>query len=479
MKRIVWIFLSFQVFSYTFGQCSHEATVERLLQLLTQKGVLTEAETAALMSELKASNEQPVKQEMSSPAVTTTTNIGEDSPPPVQAASQTSASNAQKSSPSVKVSEMIDLSGDLRLRYDSQIRTVDEASWERRRPRYRLRFGLNAEPLENLNVGFRLASGNGLQNTTNQSFDGHGTGNDIFIDRVYADWKPAKWFQIYGGKHRNIFGRTPLVWDTDVNLVGSSQRLVHKSERFTLFGNFTQFIVEELDLKQVSDADPIMLGYQGGMELEVSSKIDLETIVSFYDFRNLHLLDPTNIDDDMEFVGYNNRHGQQMVFDANGNLLNEFRTIELGAKFKLQYFPQPLNFFGHYIRNTAADIDKLRTEGVEVPGSDPIGLYAYGGDNRDTGYQFGLEFGFRGKKGDFFIQYFYQVLEDFAFPAVFVDSDFHNGGTNNRGHRTWVSYYLHDKIHLQGLFYFTQRDNIAKDGLFDENRGQFDIIFDF
>jgi len=121
----------------------------------------------------------------------------------------------------------------------------------------------------------------------------------------------------------------------------------------------------------------------------------------------------------------------------------------------------------------------MQREGVRVGASDPAALAVYGSDNRDSGYQFGFGIGYKEKKGDLHLQYFYQALEDFAFPAVFVDSDFHGGGTNNRGHRATVNYFLTDNIYLQGVFFFTKRDNEAKDGKQDENRTQLDVIFKF
>ena len=96
------------------------------------------------------------------------------------------------------------------------------------------------------------------------------------------------------------------------------------------------------------------------------------------------------------------------------------------------------------------------------------------------GYQFGMNLGYRETKGDLYLQYFYQVLQDFAFPAVFVDSDFHGGGTNNRGDRAKVNYFLTDNIYLQGILFFTQLDSQASSGgPFDENRTQLDVIFKF
>ena len=81
--------------------------------------------------------------------------------------------------------------------------------------------------------------------------------------------------------------------------------------------------------------------------------------------------------------------------------------------------------------------------------------------------------------GNLYVKYFYQVLEDYAFPSVFVDSDFHGGGTNNKGHKIDARYIINDKIYANAAGYFTERDNVKKDGKFDENRIQLDIVIKF
>ena len=86
----------------------------------------------------------------------------------------------------------------------------------------RLRLGMKAETTENTEVGVRLASGSGFQNTTNQSFDEHARGKNIFIDRAYGSRKATDFLSIQGGKHKNPLFTSPLVWDPDVNPEGLS-----------------------------------------------------------------------------------------------------------------------------------------------------------------------------------------------------------------------------------------------------------------
>lgn len=457
-------------------QVPQAGTSEKLVQILVRKGILTQEEAQALMAEVQREEEEAT----TSAAADNPAKPAPQAAAPAQPPAPAPAKDLSKSF--LSVGEKVKFSGDLRLRYDSQRRNEGpgKEDIDRRRTRYRLRFGMTAEPLANTKVGFQLASGSGYQNTTNQSFDEHGRGKNIFIDRAYASYSPVNWLTVTGGKHKNPFMTSSLVWDSDVTLEGFSEELRHKAEKAEFFATFTQFFVEELNLKAKSNRDPMMLGYQGGVKLKPVSGVGVDLGVAYYDFRNLDLIDSSSLKDDTTFQGFNNSYSQQMVYDANGSLLNEFRTVELNSKLKLsKVLPTQLGFFGSYIKNTAADIQRLQEYGVAVENSDPSKLLLYGSDDRDSGYQFGAELGYKEKKGDLYFQYAYQVLEDYAFPAVFVDSDFHGGGTNNRGHRTIVNYFLADNVILQGTMFFTKRDLEIKDGKKDESRLQLDLIFDF
>jgi len=169
-----------------------------------------------------------------------------------------------------------------------------------------------------------------------------------------------------------------------------------------------------------------------------------------------------------------------MIFDDAGTLLNEFGCWELGAKLKIKdLLPVPLSIFGGFIQNSDADISKLIAEGVDPGDSDPAELERYGDDDRDTGWQIGFSLGNKKKKGDLYGKYFYQELQDYAFPAVFVDSDFHGGGTNNKDHYINGRYFFTDNIHTRATLFLTEREDERKDGQKDEDRIQSDIILTF
>jgi len=388
--------------------------------------------------------------------------------------------------------EKIDFKGDLRLRHDTQWRDEGDDKYDRNRERLRLRFGFDTKITDTTKVGVRLVSGSGYQNTTNQSFDEHARCKQIFIDRAYASWQPADFFKITGGKHKNPLFTTPLVWDPDVNPEGISESLnFDVSDSISIFSNLGQWFIEELKIKD-SDRDPTLLVFQLGTQIKPSKKIKFELAGTYYDFKNLDELewDEDVLNDTTEFLGYNNKYGQQMIFDSNEKLLNEFKCWELAAKVNIKdVLPVPFSIFGNYIVNKGADIDELIADGEfmdkdgdgisDKEDSNPAKLKKYSGDDRDTGWLVGVSVGNKKKKGDWYAKYHYQVLEDYAFPAVFVDSDFHGGGTNNKGHYVHGRYFLADNIQARATGFFTERDDESKDGKKDEDRVQLDIVINF
>jgi hypothetical protein len=274
------------------------------------------------------------------------------------------------------------------------------------------------------------------------------------------------------------------VWDPDVNPEGLSETVKFDvADGMGIFANFGQWFIEELDIKGESDSDPTLLAYQLGFSVQPSKKVKLEIAGAYYDFMNMDTIsyDADDLDDTATFLGYNQGHSQQMIFDSDGKLLNEFGCWEVGAKLKIKdVLPVPFSIFGDYVQNTRADIQELIAEGVDPGDSDPEDLMAYEGDDRDSGWLVGFDIGNKKKQGDWYGKYFYQELQDFAFPAVFVDSDFHGGGTNNKGHYVQGVYLLTDNIQAKGTFFLgTEREDERKDGKKDEDRIQLDIVIKF
>lgn len=378
--------------------------------------------------------------------------------------------------------ERIKLSGDFRLRYDSQWRDEASADYRRDRERFRLRLGMEAKTSDTTKVGVRLDSGTGEQNGTNASFDDHARGKGIWIDQAYFDWKATDFLKITGGKQANPLFTSQLVWDADVNPEGVAENFTVKmNDNAKLFVSLGQWVIEELNSKEFN-TDPMMMNYQAGADINLVENIGLTIAATYYDFKNLEDLAWSEgvLKDDTTFLGGNQGLSQQMIFDADGNLLNEFGCVEIGTKLSIKKaLPVPVSLFAFYIKNLDQDIDDLVDDGVNPGDSDPAKLLAYGGDDRDSGWQLGFDVGSKKKKGDIYFQYFYQEIEDYAFPAVFVDSDFHGGGTNNKGHKADVVYCFTDNVSLTASGALAEREDEDKDGKRDEDRLQLDALFKF
>ena len=467
------------------GGAALATEVDTLVEKLVEKGVLTREEADALIEEAREETAEP-EVAPEEEADTEEEAVADAEAAPEEAAEQETAKASFKLP---KWVSRIHPMGDLRLRWDTQVQDKNETGKEpqndtRNRGRFRLRFGAKADITESVEVGLRMVSGSGFQNTTNQSFDDQFRGKPLFFDLAYAKWEALENLTLTGGKYENQIFTTPLVWDPDVNPEGFAQALSYGAhERVDLFANFGQWLVEEI---KSENSDTAMLAFQLGAAVQASERVSIKLAGGYYEFLNLDAIatpdDPT---DSEEWIGYNNTHGQLMIFDAEEKLLNDFGTLEVQLKVAFEdVLPVPFSIFGSYINNFRADIDELLTEGVaytdgEGNTSDPAVLAGYGSDDRETGWLVGFDVGRKKGRGDWYAYYWYQVLEDYAFPAVFVDSDFHDGGTNNRGHKLHARYYLLDRVSLQATAFLTERDDESVFGKYDEDRIQLDIVLKF
>ncbi len=468
MMKIIYLLWVLSIFLIPFDNNSSALAgeVDILIDKLVEKGVLSSSEAEELVTEIQKESAKETEEIKEVAAETAKEVVKEE---------------GKKGGFEIPNWVMaIKPFGDFRLRHDTQWKDKDSGSDTRNRERFRLRFGIKTKVTENTEVGIRLASGSGFQNTTNQSFDDHGRGKNIFIDRAYAKWKASKNITLMGGKHKNHLLTTPLVWDPDVNPEGFAETFNFGiNDSISLFANFGQWFIQEISTE---NSDPTQLTFQMGTEIKPNKDIKLQFAATYHSFLNMDRIsyNADDIDDKQTFIGFNNAFGQQMVFDSEGQLLNEWGCLELGLKAKFKdVLPLPFLFFANYIQNFDSDMDELTSRGVAYADTDPSDLLAYEGDDRKTGWLVGFDFGNKKKKGDWYMKYHYQVLEDYAFPAVFVDSDFHGGGTNNKGHYIHGRYLVTDNIQLKATGFLTERDDERKDGKFNEDRIQLDVVLAF
>jgi hypothetical protein len=125
------------------------------------------------------------------------------------------------------------IGGDFRGRFDQITAPNNENYVSRDRFRYRLRFGIVANMLDNMEVGFRLGSGDAAKGyntgnplSSNSTMQDNASKKNIYIDTAYAKWtalNSGNWLLAATiGKMENPFNFTPMVFDPDLTPEGAA-----------------------------------------------------------------------------------------------------------------------------------------------------------------------------------------------------------------------------------------------------------------
>jgi hypothetical protein len=354
----------------------------------------------------------------------------------------------------------IKLYGDMRLRYeqfwDRRVQQTPSATvlWspgtvneqDRTRYRYRLRFGLEAKAGDWIG-GFRLASGDAGGPTadpisTNTTMTNWASKKNINIDMAYIKYTPS--YVTLGdlsmtvGKMENTFWETDMVYDGDLTPEGFAEQYKYKfGDRYSVFANLGQWVIQENNITGTTNNNPrgkdaYMFGYQVGHQLGiVDKKLDLKQAVAFYDYTGLWA-SQTNPGVATANSTVNNALAP---YFGSSVLQNEFEVLSVNNELRLGYWEKyPIRLQGEYIHNF----------GNNVNGGDGVGV---------DGFKVGGILGEAKKRGQWQVGYWYEFLQANANPGIFSDSDFGNGGTNNKGHILKASYCLTDWASL-GVAYW-------------------------
>jgi hypothetical protein len=323
--------------------------------------------------------------------------------------------------------------GDFRVRHESFF-NKSAGQIDRHRERFRLRFGAKME-MEKWEALVRLASGTGEQTSTNQTMGNSWNQKNIYVDQVFATYKPTEWLKFMGGRMENPFWRlytSDLVWDADVNPEGFAERVEFDlSPMVSVFGNFGQMPVNEINSGNAADKDPWMYGNQVGVKTTLGRGLRWDFAVADYSFSHetINPLLSTATVDSPVLQGDNRR-----VLGNGALLAGQFNMLQFTTQLGLQALV-PVRLQADYVKN----IHPERFNG------------------QDTGYQYGLILGSAKNKGGLEAAYYNKYLEANATLSDFSDSDWGNGGTNRKGHIFILAYGLTGYVTLQGKYFLTKR----------------------
>jgi len=379
--------------------------------------------------------------------------------------------------------DAVRFNGDFRGRYDGLYKDapgfVDRHRW-----RYRLRYGVTIDMLDNFEVGFRLGSGDvaGLSSTVdpisqNATFENNGAKKGIYIDLAYASWNPLRgptWSAgTTIGKMENPFVFSDAVFDRDYTPEGVAQTLGYRlntEHSLKLIGS-----AWALDEISASSLDPYFFGGQLRWNAEWDAEWQSTAGVALFSVTNREKLGNTDV--------------------PNINTGNTRLPATPAAT-----SPFPAHAFNAFMVDAGVTYNFL--EGVPFYNAKfPITLsgdfmHNHTAPDNNVGYSVGVVFGKSGKRGLWDVMYRYKHLESDVWFEEFLNSDSgayyptalansgqgagYRTGTNIRGHEVRIQYSPYDALTLGATGYFLEAiEPTPGEGGSDIVRLQVDAVLKF
>jgi hypothetical protein len=411
---------------------------------------------------------------------------------------------------------------------------------DRQRFQLRARLGVKAQIADWISADVRIATGNGRSPvSTNQTLGANGTSNyALWLDRAAIRLSPGHDITVDVGRFANPFWSSDLLFDTDMNFDGiavSGRGAVN--DKLAVFGTLGAFPVFNTDLNfgtqnaQVVDGvsngrpfasqDKYLFAAQAGVEFRPTDQVELRLATGYFRFDNIQgklsepcywyeLVCSTDVTRPaFQQFGNTMRVVRNIVPDPSNPVTSpESQYFGLASKFEILHVRGQLDYRpndgfgvrldGDYVRNLAWNRRAVAARAlnnlggqVVVPNPDTPdpndtmlvdGPYAGG----NTGWQARLTLGsvlnlngvgdWTAKRGDWNAWGAYRRLESDAVVDAFADSDFHIGGTNNRGWQIGGNYAI-ARDTLIGVRWMSAEE--IADAPFSVDRGFIDLLTRF
>jgi hypothetical protein len=255
-------------------------TTDPILDLLLEKGMITEDEAARVKAEAEAIHTNEISQ---------------------LPQSKWQISDGIKS---------VELFGDLRLRYEDR-QAMDPAGnkIDLQRYRYALRFGVRGEVSDDFYYGLRFDTSPNPRSSwvtfgtssSESPYDGpFGKSTAVIgVGQIYLGWRPESWVDITVGKMPNPLYTTPMVWSPTINPEGAAERFKYTVGEADVFANFGQFLYADFNPAEASsglgvngivgqNTDNIFLfSWQGGINYHITANTSAKIAATLYDYTGL------------------------------------------------------------------------------------------------------------------------------------------------------------------------------------------------
>ncbi len=425
-----------------------------LLDLMIQKGMLTQEEARKVKAEADAMRTNALNQAM----------------PPVE--SKWKISKAVKD---------LELFGDIRVRYEHREASAPTgARIELDRERFALRFGVRGDLFDNFYFGLRFETSSNPRSpwvTFGSSSPGpFGKSSDtVDVGQAYIGWRPGDWLDATVGKMPNPLYTTSMVWDSDLNPEGLAERFKYTVGNADLFGNFGQFVYQDNNPSYISGSlvlpvagnnrqesstdNTFLLAWQGGVNYHFTESVSAKVAGTLYQYLGLETtISGSGIGD--PYIGEGSYGGPGSgtingLTTQNGISYNQIGVNDLlvvEVPFEVNFKIKELNarVFGDFAYNldgrqraTDAVMALATQSAIQSIGSRPP-LLTYGAQKNDVkAYQvgfaignldsLGLVYGTVAKRHAWEFRTYWQHVEQYALDANLLDSDFFEGRGNQEG----------------------------------------------
>ena len=320
------------------------------------------------------------------------------------------------------------------------------------RTRVRARLGLNMGVTEGVTVGLGLSTGNTTGPTSTNQTMGQGTASSaggyfnkysLVLDKAFLRYEPWSFLSFSGGRFRNPFMGTDLVWADDLNFEGFA--LNAKPGRFADMDTFVNagWFPLSFDVPRQSSARSLF-GIQGGVNWQFGTKANrLKLGVALYEYSGVEGVKETTADaNTVPAYGVRSEYGSgyrqrgNTLFRVNSSadtltttnywgLASGFRELDITAVADIAVFdPVHIILTGDIVQNL-----KFKRGEASARAGQTIT------DGSGLGYLFKVQVGAPtiAKLGDWNAAFTYRRLGSDAVIDAFTNSDFGLGGTNNRG----------------------------------------------
>ena len=439
-----------------------------LLDLMIQKGMLTQDEAAKVKAEADAMRTTALNQAM----------------PPVQ--SKWKISKAVKD---------LELFGDVRMRFEQrQAFTPPGDRIELDRARFAVRLGLRGNMFDDFYFGLRLETSSNPRSSWvtmgSSSPAPFGKSSDgVAVGQAYLGWRPGGWLDITAGKMPNPMYTTPMTWDPDLNPEGIAERVKYTVGNADFFGNFGQFVYQDNNPSYISGSlvpyvaptrtqeqtgttPTFLLAWQAGVNYRFTESVSAKVAGTLYQYIGMQTnLNYSGIGD--TFIGEGSYGGPRSgtingLTTQNGIYYNQIgvdNLLVVDVPFEVNFKISKLNarVFGDFAYNLSGSQRATEAVGalaaqsqIASPGSQPP-LVGYGAQTSDVkayqigfaignGDSLGLATGSVAKKNTWEFRTYWQHVEQYALDPNLLDSDVFEGRGNLEGIFAALAYGFTDNV---------------------------------